>query len=78
MFFQEEACPFNTALCIQYRSPPILYDFNLNIKPSCQTLSKAFETSRKIPLMSAGALQSKLLKISCVIDNNCTTQSHQV
>ena len=48
-------------LLIFNKSPSIRYVFTLNIKPSCQTLSKAFEISRKIPLVSAGGLQSKLL-----------------
>ena len=40
--------------------------FNLKIIPLCQTLSNAFEISRKMPLTSNPS--SKDLHISCVID----------
>ena len=42
------------------------------MKPSCQTLSKALEMSRKTPLTSAVGLLSKAVYISCIIDSNWT------
>ena len=56
MFFQEGAYPFNTILCLQpsrsvinnfNKSQSIPYDFKLDIKRSCQTLSKAFKYQEK-------------------------------
>ena len=52
----EEDCPFNTALCFLFikkcfktfnKLPDIPFSCNFNIKPSCQTLSNAFEMSKK-------------------------------
>ena len=40
------------------------------MSPSCQTLSNAFERSKKIPLTSFGGLQSKDLYISCSIERS--------
>ena len=57
----EEDCRFNTTLCFLFvkksfktfnKLPDIPFSYNLNIRPSCQTLSSAFEMSRKIPLTS--------------------------
>ena len=47
------------------------YVFYLNRIPSCHTLSKALEMSRKTPLTSIVGSQSKDELISCTIDNNC-------
>lgn len=44
----------------------MLYDFSLKIKLSCQTLSKAFEISKKTPRLSKGGIASKTL-----FQNNC-------
>ena len=53
---QEEICPFNTTLCFQFsKKGPVKalpFNLNLNLTPSSQTLSKAFEISRKTPLTS--------------------------
>ena len=49
-------------------------DFNLNISPWCQTLSKAFKIFKKTPLMSIPGLQSKDNFISCTIDSNWKIQ----
>ena len=55
----EKDYPFNTTLCFLFvkecfkafnKLPSIL--FSCNIRPSCQTLSDAFEISRKTPLTS--------------------------
>ena len=54
------------------KSLSISYVFNLNMKHSCQTLSKTFEISTKVPLVSDGGLQQKLI-ISYVIVSNCAT-----
>ena len=52
----EEDSPFNTTLCFLFvkkflktfsKLPDILFSCNLNIRPSCQTLSNTFEMSRK-------------------------------
>ena len=57
----EEDCPFNTTLYFLFvkkcfktvnKLPDIPFSWNLNIRPSCQTLSNAFEMSRKTPLTS--------------------------
>ena len=45
--------------------------FNLNKRPMCQTLSKAFEMSRNTPLTSTAGLLSKAVCISCIIDSSC-------
>ena len=37
------------------------HKFNLKFKPSSQTLSNALEISRKVPFISVGGWQSKLL-----------------
>ena len=77
MFSHVETCPFNKTLWSlsdrksfnrDNKEPVIPYDCNLNINPSCQTLSKALEISRKTTLVSSGGLASKPLKISWVID----------
>ena len=46
------------------------YDLNLNISPWCQTLLKAFEISKMIPLTSIPGLRSRDKFISCTIDSN--------
>ena len=55
----EENFPFKTILCFLFikkcfktfnKLPDIPFSCNLNIIPSCQTLSNAFAISRKIPL----------------------------
>ena len=38
--------------------------------PSCQTLSKAFDLSKRTPLTSAVGFSSKEVWISWIIDNN--------
>ena len=57
----KEDCPFNTTLCFLFvkkcfktfnKFPDIPFSYNLKIRPSCQTLSNAFEMSRKTPLTS--------------------------
>ena len=57
MFSHVETCPFNTTVWSlsdrksfnrDNKEPMIPYDCNLNINPSCQTLSKALEISRNI------------------------------
>ena len=50
------------------------YDFNLNISPRCQTLSKTFEISKNTPLPSIPGLQSKDKFISCTIDSTWEIQ----
>ena len=50
------------------RSPEILFCFNLKISPSCQTLSKALDISKKTPLTSNPS--SNDFQISWVIDKN--------
>ena len=40
--------------------PIIPYDLSLNNKPSCQTLSKALDMSRKTPLVSNDGIALKL------------------
>ena len=42
--------------------------------PSCQTLSKAFDISKKAPLTSAAGFSSKAVWISWIIDNNWAIQ----
>ena len=37
----------------------------------CQTLSKAFEMSRKTPLTSTAGYLSKAVCISCIFDSSC-------
>ena len=44
------------------------------MKPSCQTLSKAFEMSKKGPLTWAEGLQSKGLYILSVMERSCEMQ----
>ena len=55
---QSEICPFNKTLCFLFRRkshkrdsnlPDIPFCFNLKMRPSCLTLSSAFDISRKIP-----------------------------
>ena len=44
---------------IKFKGLPFIpYVCNLNINPSYQTLSKALEMSKKVPLTSSGGLQS--------------------
>ena len=59
-----------------YNFPLAPYNFNLNISPLCQTLSKALGISKKTPLTSIAGLQSKKIInfISCTIDNNWEIQ----
>ena len=52
------------------RSPSTPYVFNLNSKPSCQTLSNALEMSKKIPLTSTFEISSKADCISCIMDSS--------
>ena len=42
--------------------------------PSCQTLSKAFDISKKTPLISTIRFSSKAVWISGIIDNNWEMQ----
>ena len=58
---QSETCPFNKTLCFLFlrkshkrfsKLPDIPFCFNLKMRPSCQTLSNAFDISRKTPLTS--------------------------
>ena len=51
-------------------SPSTAYDFNLKMRPSCQTLSNALEMSRKTPLTSTVGLLAKAVCISFIIDSN--------
>ena len=44
------------------------------MKPSCQTLSKAFEISKKAPLTSTEGLQAKDLHILCAVEGSCEMQ----
>ena len=56
----EEYCPFNTTLflfvkkCLKTLISYLIIPFacNLNLRRSCETLSNAFEFSRKTPLTS--------------------------
>ena len=52
------------------RFPLTPFCFNLNNKPSCHTLSKAFDISKNTPRVSKEELESKLRKMSCVIASN--------
>ena len=52
------------------RSPSVPYVFNLNNKPSCQTLSNALEMSKKFPLTSIVGLSSKADRIACIMDSS--------
>ena len=52
------------------RSPEIPIDSSLSNKPFCQTLSKAFEISKKTALVSGVGLQSNDEKILWVISIN--------
>ena len=56
-----ETCPFNKTLCFLFlrkshkrlsKLPDIPFHFSLKIGPSCQTLSNAFNISRKTPITS--------------------------
>ena len=58
---QPETCPLNKTLCFLFfrkshkrfiKLPDIPFCFNLKMRPSCQTLSNAFDISRKTPLTS--------------------------
>ena len=58
---QDEHCPLRTTLCFRFsmkldkrfnKFPEIPFCCNLWITPSCYTLSKAFDISRKTPLAS--------------------------
>ena len=58
---QSETCPFNKTLCFLFlrkshktfsKLLDIPFCFNLKMRPSCQTLSNAFDISRKTPLTS--------------------------
>ena len=69
---------FETTLCSQYwrqflscesDSPSTPYSFNLKMRPSCQTLSNAWEMSRKTPLTSTVGLLSKAVCLSCITDS---------
>ena len=51
-------------------SPSVPNDFNLKIRPSCQTLSNAFEMSRKTPLTLTVGFLSKVVCVSFIIDSN--------
>ena len=57
---------------ISFPSTPCV--FNLKISPLYQTLSKALEISRKIPLKSSGEVQSNDVWISWVIDSSYEIQ----
>ena len=46
------------------------YDFNLMMRPSCQTLLNAFEMSRKTPLTSTVGFSSNAVCISWIIDSS--------
>ena len=48
--------------------PP--FRFNLNNKPSCCTLSKAFDMYENTPPVCNEGLESRLRKVSCVIASN--------
>ena len=58
---QSETCPFNKTLCFLFlrklhkkfsKLPDIPFCFNFKMRPSSQTLSNAFNISRKTPLTS--------------------------
>ena len=55
---------------MQNRLPSTPYDFNLNNRPWCHTLSKAFDISKNIALVSTSGLQSNDDLISCTIERN--------
>ena len=64
---QGDVCPFGTTRCcgkrkksfIKFQSFPFITCVcNLHIKSSHQTLSKALEMPKKVPLTSRGGLQS--------------------
>ena len=44
--------------------------FTLQISPSCHTVSKALNISKKIPLTSKGGLKSKDVYMSCTIESS--------
>ena len=78
---QEEHWPFKIILCfllvkkpfsISIRSPRIPFWRSLWISQACQTLSKAFETSRNNPRTSR--LISKALKISRLMEGSWLIQ----
>ena len=50
--------------------PEIPQRSSLYRRPPCQTLSNALEISRYTDQTSQGGLQSKALKMVCVIENN--------
>ena len=61
---QSETCSFNKTLCFLFlrkshkrfsKLPDIPFSFNLKMRRSYQTLSKALEISRKTPLTSNSA-----------------------
>ena len=49
-------------------------DLSLKSKPSCHTLSNAFDISKKTDLTSRVGLQSNASNISCVIASSWFTQ----
>ena len=78
---QDECWPFRTTRCFRQerksrkrfkRFPEIPFWFSLRSKPSCHTLSKALDISKKTPLTSNPS--SNDLYISWVIASNWLTQ----
>ena len=78
---QDECWPFRTTLCFRQerksrkrfkRFPEVLFWFSLRRKPSCHTLSKALDISKKTYLTSNPL--SNDLYISWVIASNWLTQ----
>ena len=70
IFLHPDVWPFKTTLRSRFwRSflssesnlPSTLYDFNLKMRPSCQTLSNALEMSRKTP-----HINSRIIIKSCL------------
>ena len=77
----EETCPFGITPCfLAFKKsdntltslPEIPFCFSLKIIPLCQTLSNAFEISRKTPLTSKPS--PKDVYISLVIDKSWLMQ----
>ena len=78
---QDDVWPLRTTLCLRFfrkhfikqrRFSEIPYWFNLSMRPSCHTLSKALDISRKTPLTSRPL--SNESQISWVIDKSWFTQ----
>ena len=79
-----ETCSFKTTLSFLFlkksynkfkSSPDMPFCLNLKIKPSCNTLSNAFDISRKTLLTSNTS--SNDLYISCTIDKSWLIQESQ-